>query len=163
MVAKTKKISLVVTPSEFLDMMGVVVDELRSHYPNIQGHSGVKWAGHIAAAIAEQNIVKFAGTHKYNNPHNLQKINAQIAIIFAFSLLNKAYYFKITQAGYSLQNRTVVTMRKAVSDSLMDVLIYKNYVSMGGNRSINPVILSATFEQFMEGRYPLVDLNGSCW
>ena len=156
-------LSVRLNPSEFDNLMFKVIDELRYHYPNIRDHSRVKWAGHVAAAIADRNPFKFVGYHKFNDPHNLQIINSKIAIAFAFSLLNFAYYDKIIKAKYNTNGKHVMNMKYSISENLVSTLIYKNYLLNSGKPTVNPVLLTESFELFLEGRYPNAIPKGSSW
>ncbi|MCX8507001.1 MAG: hypothetical protein ORN98_10385, partial [Alphaproteobacteria bacterium] len=92
--SKTSGFHLICSKKKFLDIVAKADYELRRHYPNIKGHSAVKWAGHLCSAIHHVRPIQFSSD---GHPKPTQKpdiefiLNCDIAITFAIELIEKDY------------------------------------------------------------------------
>lgn len=142
-----------------------VAYDIQNHYPNIDGHSGVKWAGHICSAIHDEKPVKFKNKkHPKNTPDMIHRINSLIGIFLVSHMIDNAYREQVKTAYGDKTPQRLLDFRDSVGSILRSSLIYSGYSHMSKQNSINPVVLSLAFEFYLEGRYPKAVLNhGESW
>ena len=161
---KAREIALDYDPVLTKNIIDAVAKEIRQHYPNIPGTSGVKWAGHLCSAIHHQRPILMKDMHRNNSAKYEFFLNAEFALIIAIEIIQRSYLGKINHnKEIKLRKSAVFDPRPEFYELIRSTLNTHLYTTGNTNSKINPMILAMFFEAFLEGRYPDVIKEGSNW
>ena len=163
---KDKGVSLSYSIKEITNIIHSVSQDLRRHYPHIEGISGVKWAGFLCSAIHHKRPLYISTKDPDNSPQNEYQLNTEIAISWAIEIIERSYKSMLVEQKRITESEQVFAIRETFSDFIREALRNAPYsinsYSISAIR-INPMMLVLMFEAFLEGRYPNVIKDGSSW
>ncbi|MDI9349402.1 MAG: hypothetical protein QM537_05315 [Candidatus Symbiobacter sp.] len=165
-ISRDSGFNLTCNPKLFKSIVTGVEFELRRHYPNIKGHSAVKWAAHLCSAIHHVRPVHFS-LEQYPEPTQTPErefqLNSEIGITFAIQLMEREYRMLLLEKQRIKQDEIVFAQRSEFLELLNQTFFKVPYTINNQGNKINPMVLTLMFESFLEGRYPNVIKEGSNW